>query len=47
MLAEAVELWLQAASAKEIKRRVKLGGSVQPLVEWLAGSAVPEMSDGG
>jgi predicted RNase H-like HicB family nuclease len=31
MLAEAVELWLQAASAKEIKRRVKLGGSVQPL----------------
>jgi predicted RNase H-like HicB family nuclease len=31
MLAEAVELWLEAASAKEIKRRVKLGGSVQPL----------------
>ena len=30
MLAEAVELWLQAPSAKEIKRRVKLGGSVQP-----------------
>lgn len=31
MLAEAVELWLEAASAKEIKRRVKFGGSVQPL----------------
>jgi predicted RNase H-like HicB family nuclease len=31
MLVEAVELWLQAPSAKEIKRRVKLGGSVQPL----------------
>jgi len=31
MLAEAVELWLDAASAKEIKRRLKLGGSVQPL----------------
>jgi predicted RNase H-like HicB family nuclease len=31
MLAEAVELWLEAASAKEIKRRLKLGGSVQPL----------------
>jgi predicted RNase H-like HicB family nuclease len=31
MLAEAVELWLEAASAKEIKRRLKLGGSVEPL----------------
>jgi predicted RNase H-like HicB family nuclease len=31
MLAEAVELWLESASAKEIKRRLKLGGSVQPL----------------
>ena len=31
MLAEAVELWLEAASAKEIKRRVRMGGSVQPL----------------
>src|SRR5262249_18844093 len=31
MLAEAVELWLQAASTKEIKRRLKLGASVQPL----------------
>ncbi len=31
MLAEAVELWLEAATAKEIKRRLKLGGSVQPL----------------
>jgi len=31
MLAEAVELWLEAASAKEIKRRLKLGGTVQPL----------------
>jgi predicted RNase H-like HicB family nuclease len=31
MLAEAVELWLEAASAREIKRRLKLGGSVQPL----------------
>jgi predicted RNase H-like HicB family nuclease len=31
MLAEAVELWLEAASAKEIKRRLKLGGIVQPL----------------
>ncbi len=28
MLAEAVELWLEAASAKEIKRRLKLGASV-------------------
>ena len=31
MLAEAVELWLESASAQEIKRRLKLGGSVQPL----------------
>ena len=31
MLAEAVELWLEAATSKEIKRRLKLGGSVQPL----------------
>ena len=31
MLAEAVQLWLEAASAKEIKRRLKLGGTVQPL----------------
>ncbi len=31
MLAEAVELWLEAASAKEIVRRMKAGGSVQPL----------------
>ena len=31
MLAEAVELWLEAASAREIKRRLRLGGSVQPL----------------
>ena len=31
MLAEAVELWLEAASAKEIMRRMKRGGSVQPL----------------
>ncbi len=31
MLAEAVELWIEAASAKEIKRRLKLGGTVQPL----------------
>lgn len=31
MLAEAVELWLEAASAKEIKRQMKLGGTVQPL----------------
>ena len=31
MLAEAVELWLESASAKEIKRRLKLGASVQPL----------------
>jgi len=31
MLAEAAELWLEAASAKEIKRRLKLGGTVRPL----------------
>ena len=31
MLAEAVEFWLETASAKEIKRRLKMGGSVQPL----------------
>jgi hypothetical protein len=31
MLAEAVGLWLEAASTMEIKRRLKLGGSVQPL----------------
>ena len=31
MLAEAVELWREAASAKEIKCRLKRGGSVQPL----------------
>ena len=31
MLAESVELWLESASAQEIKRRLKLGGSVQPL----------------
>jgi predicted RNase H-like HicB family nuclease len=31
MLAEAVELWLEVARAKEIKRRLKLGGNVQPL----------------
>jgi hypothetical protein len=31
MLAEAVELWMEAASVKEIKRRLKVGGSVQPL----------------
>jgi predicted RNase H-like HicB family nuclease len=31
MLAEAVQLWLEAASAKEIKRRLRLGGTVQPL----------------
>ena len=31
MLAEAVELWLDAASSKEIKRRLKLGGIVRPL----------------
>ena len=31
MLAEAVGLWLEAASAKEVSRRVKAGGTVQPL----------------
>ena len=31
MLAEAVEAWLDAASAKEIIRRLKIGASVQPL----------------
>ena len=31
MLAEAVGLWLESASGKEIKRRLKLGGRVQPL----------------
>jgi len=31
MLAEAVELWLEAASAKEIQRRLRTGGRVQPL----------------
>ena len=31
MLVEAVELWLEAASAKEVMRRLKVGGSVQPL----------------
>ena len=31
MLAEAVELWLECASAKEIKRRLKRGGAVKPL----------------
>jgi len=31
MLAEAVQLWLEAASAKENRRRLKVGGSVQPL----------------
>ncbi len=31
MLAEAVELWLEAASPKEIRRRLKSGGSVRPL----------------
>ena len=31
MLAEAIELWREAASAKEIKRQLKLSGSVQPL----------------
>ena len=31
MLAEAVELWLEAASAKEIKWRLKLGANFQPL----------------
>jgi hypothetical protein len=31
MLAEAAGLWLEAASAKEIKRRLKSGGTVRPL----------------
>src|SRR5436190_16170752 len=31
MLAEAVELWLQCASVREIKRRLKSGATVQPL----------------
>ena len=31
MLVEAVEVWLEAASAKEINRRLKTGASVQPL----------------
>ena len=31
MLAEAVELWLEEATAKEIRRRLKAGGRVQPL----------------
>ncbi len=31
MLAEAVELWLEAASAKEISRRLKTGARVEPL----------------
>ncbi len=31
MLAEAVESWLDAASANEVKRRPKTGASVQPL----------------
>ncbi len=31
MLAEAVELWLEAASAKEVMRRLKVGGTVLPL----------------
>jgi predicted RNase H-like HicB family nuclease len=31
MLAEAVELWLEHASPKEIKRRLKSGGMVCPL----------------
>ena len=31
MLAEAVELWLEAASATEIKRRLKRGARVRPL----------------
>jgi predicted RNase H-like HicB family nuclease len=31
MLAEALELWLEAASPKEVKRRLKLGGSVHSL----------------
>jgi predicted RNase H-like HicB family nuclease len=31
MLAEAVELWLACASAREIKRRLRTGATVQPL----------------
>ena len=31
MLAEAVELWLEEATASEIKRRLKNGARVQPL----------------
>ena len=31
MLAEAVQVWLETASAKEIRRRLKLGGSGMPL----------------
>jgi len=31
MLAEAVELWLECASATEIKSRLKKGATVQPL----------------
>ena len=31
MLAEAVQLWLQEASATEVKRRLKKGGAVRPL----------------
>ena len=31
MLAEAVELWLESASATEIKRRLKSGARVRPL----------------
>lgn len=31
MLAEAVELWLDCASAPEIRRRLKQGATVQPL----------------
>jgi predicted RNase H-like HicB family nuclease len=31
MLGEAVELWLESASAPEIKRRLKRGARVRPL----------------
>lgn len=31
MLVEAVELWLESASATEIKRRLKRGARVRPL----------------
>lgn len=31
MLAEAVQLWLEEASAKEVKRRLKRRGAVRPL----------------